>query len=60
MKYKTQHTHLIYSFYLVCQETKVWIPHAEQVWIGGIITSDPTENKLDILLEDGRVNTLFI
>lgn len=38
------------------KDTKVWIPDSEQVWMGGTLLKDATEDTLEVLLEDGRVS----
>ena len=43
----------------IFQDTKVWIPDQENVWIGGVILKDSDGNSLDIELENGRVSTFY-
>ena len=48
------------TIFNIFQDTKVWIPDQENVWIGGVILKDCDGDSLDIELEDGRVSTFFI
>ena len=43
-------------FLFLLKDTKVWIPDSEQVWMGGTLLKDATEDTLEVLLEDGRVS----